>query len=150
MAKLENTVISEDKLIGRFQENLAAIRKVARMTAQELADEIGVSRQTINALEHGKTKMNKTQYLALRSVFNFKASNNQALAQVIKALVDDPVEDFADQWNDPKTDKKSVPTAVIGATAMTATLAGSLGAGALAALVPAMGTILAKTISKKD
>lgn len=144
MGEVKRDGFAENELISRFQENLAALRKVARMTAQDLADEIGVSRQTINSLERGKTKMSKVQYLALRSVFNFKASDNQALAQVIKALVDDPVDDFADRWNRLGLDKKPVPTAVIGATAITATLAGSLGAGALAALAPVIGTALKK------
>lgn len=81
--------------IRRLQDNLSTIRKVSGWTAQQLGDEMGVTRQTVSNLELGKTPMTKTQYLALRTVLNYEiaASDNQALAQVIRALVDDPVED---------------------------------------------------------
>ena len=87
----------DEERIARMQSNLSVIRKVARWTADRLGEEIGVSRQTINSLEHGKSKMSKTQYLALRAVFNHEAmvSNNAALAQVIQTLVDEPIEDIA-------------------------------------------------------
>lgn len=87
--------IADQERIGRMQENLSVIRNVARWTTERLGEEIGVSRQTINSLEHGKTKMSKTQYLALRAVFNHEAitTENTALAQVIQSLVDEPAED---------------------------------------------------------
>ncbi len=51
--------------IDKFQENLGPIRKVAGWTTQQLADELGVARQTVSNLETGKSPMTKLQYLAL-------------------------------------------------------------------------------------
>ena len=83
----------ERRWIGKFQENLSIIRKVAGWTTQELADELGVARQTVSNLETGKTPMSKLQYLALRTVFNAEIAKeeNRDLARVIKTLVDDPL-----------------------------------------------------------
>ena len=72
--------------IDKFQENLGPIRKVAGWTTQQLADELGVARQTVSNLETGKSPMTKLQYLALRKVFSAE------IARIIKTLVDDPIE----------------------------------------------------------
>ena len=40
--------------IDKFQENLGPIRKVAGWTTQQLADELGVARQTVSNLETGR------------------------------------------------------------------------------------------------
>ena len=87
------TVEIEQQWIDKFQDNLGIIRKVAGWTTQELADEIGVARQTVSNLETGKTPMTKLQYLALRTVFNAEIARckNLDLAKVIKTLVDDPI-----------------------------------------------------------
>ncbi|WP_125969086.1 helix-turn-helix domain-containing protein [Bifidobacterium samirii] len=79
-------------MIERFQSNLSIIRKVAGWTVQQLADELGVARQTVANLEAGRTPMSKLQYLALRTVFNAEIvrSHNRDLARIIKTLVDDP------------------------------------------------------------
>lgn len=88
------TAEMEQRWIGKFQENLGIIRKVAGWTTQELADELGVARQTVSNLETGKSPMTKLQYLALRTVFNTEIAGreNRDLAKVIKTLVDDPIE----------------------------------------------------------
>lgn len=89
----------ERQWISKFQENLSIIRKVAGWTTQELADELGVARQTVSNLETGRSPMSKLQYLALRTVFNAEIarSENRDLAKVIKTLVDDPLEGVAAQ-----------------------------------------------------
>ena len=71
-----------------MQQNLAALRGHAGWTAQRLADEIGVSKQTISNIETGKSSLTKTQYLAMRTVFNFEAleRNNVRLAQALHDL----------------------------------------------------------------
>jgi len=75
--------------IDKFQENLGPIRKVAGWTTQQLADELGVARQTVSNLETGKL-----QYLALRTVFSAEIARREDrdLARIIKTLVDDPIE----------------------------------------------------------
>lgn len=80
--------------IDKFQENLGPIRKVAGWTTQQLADELGVARQTVSNLETGKSSMTKLQYLALRTVFSAEIARREDrdLARIIKTLVDDPIE----------------------------------------------------------
>ena len=106
---------SDEARIRRMQENLATIRKVAGWSAQQLADEIGVTRQTISNLERGKTPLTKTQYIALRYVLNIEiaASENQALAKVITALVDDPIEDDEEVESEGTMDSLSVATSML-------------------------------------
>ena len=79
--------------IDKFQENLGPIRKVAGWTTQQLADELGVARQTVSNLETGKSPMTKLQYLALRTVFSAEIARREDrdLARIIKTLVDDPL-----------------------------------------------------------
>ncbi|MBW3088431.1 helix-turn-helix transcriptional regulator [Bifidobacterium sp. 82T24] len=87
----------ERRWIDKFQENLSIVRKVAGWTTQQLADELGVARQTVSNLETGKSPMTKLQYLALRTVFNAEIAEreNRDLARVIKTLVDDPMQNDA-------------------------------------------------------
>ena len=81
----------EQLWISQFQENLGALRKVAGWTTQQLANELGVARQTISNLETGRSPMTKLQYLALRTVFSAEIAEcgNRELAKIIKALVDE-------------------------------------------------------------
>lgn len=83
----------EQLWVSQFQENLGALRKVAGWTTQQLADELGVARQTISNLETGRSPMTKLQYLALRTVFSAEIAKcgNRELAKIIKTLVDDPI-----------------------------------------------------------
>lgn len=83
---------SDDVRIERMQKNLSTIRKAAGLTSDALGEEIGVSRQTIGNIENGRSKLTKTQYLAIRAVLNYIAADNQELAQVVRALVDEPGE----------------------------------------------------------
>ncbi|KAA8820438.1 XRE family transcriptional regulator [Bifidobacterium rousetti] len=126
----------ERRWIGKFQENLSIIRKVAGWTTQELADELGVARQTVSNLETGKTPMSKLQYLALRTVFNAEIAKeeNRDLARVIKTLVDDPLAS-ADTRPPADHDRASLSTAMQVLTIITGALASGAAAGALAFLM---------------
>ena len=78
-----------EKNILRLQKNLQAIRKIAGLTAEELGEYIGVTKQTISNLENQKTKMTKTQYLALMMVINTLVANpdNAQLKSVVEILL---------------------------------------------------------------
>ena len=99
--------------INGFQENLGIIRKVAGWTTQQLADELGVARQTISNLETGKSPMTKLQYLALRTVFNAEIAQreNRDLAKIIKTLVDDPIQQQLEQMQSASESSKNFPEA---------------------------------------
>lgn len=136
--------VADQEKIERMQANLSVIRSVSRWTTERLGEEIGVSRQTINSLEHGKTTMSKTQYLALRAVFNHEAvaSGNTALAQVIQTLVDEPAED---ELQEAGTDAEGVggevtprPDTMDAMSATTSILTDKKAVAAIAAALPAV------------
>lgn len=134
---------ADQQKIQRMQANLSVIRSVSRWTTERLGEEIGVSRQTINSLEHGKTTMSKTQYLALRAVFNHEAvaSGNTVLAQVIQALVDEPAEDELQEADtvveDMGGDAAPCPDTMDAMSATTSILTDKKAVAAIAAALPA-------------
>ena len=153
--------MAEQEKINRMQKNLSVIRNVARWTTERLGEEIGVSRQTITSLEHNRTTMTKTQYLALRAVFNHEAmvSENTALAQVIQSLVDEPVEeamsdeagesdDAGDGGQIDAMDGMSVATNVLANRKMTAAIAEALPT-VVAAAMPSLASLVVLPIVKQ-
>lgn len=81
---------------SRLQEHLALVRGCAGWTAANLAEKLGVKRQTISTIEQGekKYKMTRMQYLAIRKVIDDEISasgdDTQMLFYVVDALVDYP------------------------------------------------------------
>ena len=79
-----------EKEIKKLQQNLSAIRKIAGWSSEELGELIGVTKQTVSNIETGKSKMSKTQYIAIRSVIDYEISenpDNKLLPQVIEILL---------------------------------------------------------------
>lgn len=62
----------EDKkrIATALAENLGMLRKKIKITQEELAEKIGVSRHTIIAIESGKKEMNWSICLALIMIFS--------------------------------------------------------------------------------
>ena len=84
---------TDEELIKRLQAHLSTIRKSAGWSGEWLANELGVTKQTISSLETGKTQMTKMHYLAIRAVFNNEivVNRNEDLAKIIQLFVDQPV-----------------------------------------------------------
>lgn len=84
-----------ERLVRRLQENLSAVRKAAGWTTERLGQELDISRQSVSALENGRTTMTKVHYLAIRSVFEREVAEGQnlKLGYALRALVDDPFEE---------------------------------------------------------
>lgn len=62
-------MIYKNDAINTMQKYLAVLRKLNKWTAESLGNRIGVTKQTISNLENAKVSMTKTQYIALRCVF---------------------------------------------------------------------------------
>ena len=75
--------------IEKLQQNLSSLRKLAGWTAEDLANKVGVTKQTISNLETGRTTMNKMQYIAFRSILDYKAKENPTLARALHLVLDD-------------------------------------------------------------
>lgn len=87
----ENQIKDREKRIKLLQENLTSIRKIAGWTTEQLGEKIGVTKQTISNLENGKSTMNFTQYIAIRSVLDCEIEENkenEVLPKVVYLLLD--------------------------------------------------------------
>jgi len=88
---MKRNIKNKDSQVLLLQQNLAAIRKIAGWTAEQLANKIGVTKQTISNLENGKSPMNLTQYIAIRAILDHEIETNKentVLPQVITILLD--------------------------------------------------------------
>ena len=84
--------------IQYLQENLQSIRKIAKWTAEDLGKKIGVTKQTISNLENNRTRMNLTQYIAIRTVLEYEVKKNKEnvlLPQVLNVIFDDENSQFS-------------------------------------------------------
>jgi DNA-binding XRE family transcriptional regulator len=63
--KKKETVAMQDEYIDSLIKNLPVLRAATHMTQAQLADKVGVSRQTIVAIETRKRPIPWTLYLAM-------------------------------------------------------------------------------------
>ena len=85
--------ISLDKEITIMQNHHKELRKLAGWTAEELGNKLGMSKQSISALENGSTKLNQLHYLALIHLFETECKekpDNEVLQKVMELLFNDP------------------------------------------------------------
>lgn len=132
--------------ISRLQDNLAAIRRIAGWTAEQLGERIGVTKQTISNLENKKTPMTLTQYIAIRAVLDYEIKNNPnnlVLPQVVDILLDKSEElndgDYKQACDAVSAVSLSAAGGVAGATLATL-LAGALGPVGLASSIAVSAT----------
>ena len=98
-------MVVNDEELKLFQDNMQLIRQLAGLTQEELGNQIGVTKQTINSIEKKKNKITKTQYIAMRfilkeRIITFDSNSNKKkknpdetidiLAWVLDAVVDNP------------------------------------------------------------
>jgi len=70
------------KMISELTSELSILRAKAKVTQEELAGAIGISRQTYSQIESGKTKMSWSTYLSLL----FYYSTNESTSKLLEAL----------------------------------------------------------------
>lgn len=76
----DNLLEKRQALIENFQRSMRTIRLLMGYSIIELAEYVGVTRQTINNLESGKSRMSVMQFLSIAAVVdNYIASNDIAL-----------------------------------------------------------------------
>lgn len=69
----------KDRLCKLLREELFVLRARARVSQEEIADKIGVSRQTYNAIETGRRSMSWTTFLALIAYFQNNENTKEML-----------------------------------------------------------------------
>ena len=88
--------VSADPEIRKFQRNMETLRKVADLSAKDLGEVIGVSKQTIRNMEASEpaAAINSDNYIKLRSAIEDVAdqqerSGNHLLREAIEVLLND-------------------------------------------------------------
>ena len=75
-------------LIETFQTSMKAIRLLMGYSIVELAEYVGVTRQTINNLESGKSKMSVMQFLSIAAVVDNYIAAHGNMYQAIETILD--------------------------------------------------------------
>lgn len=83
----------KDRLITALTPELATLRTKADISQEELAELIGVSRQTYGALERGARKMSWTTFLSL-VLFYYCNQKTRQMMRAIKAIPQELIKKF--------------------------------------------------------
>ncbi len=86
-------------LIENFQTSMKAIRLLMGYSINELAEYVGVTRQTINNLESGKSKMSVMQFLSIAAVVDNYIAANGNMYQAIETILDSDRRPSADRFD---------------------------------------------------
>jgi DNA-binding XRE family transcriptional regulator len=145
---------TEEREIAELQNNLEMLRKLFGWTAEQLGNRLGVTKQTILNLEHGKPVMSKIQYIAIRSVMETEAMSREGeekenLLKVLSLVFNEDKSITEEQREKALDAAKVVSTATAAGAGVTAmgVLTGSLtalGIGAVAvnpAIVAVAGAV---------
>ena len=116
--------------INKLQDNLPALRKLAGWTAEELGTKVGVTKQTISNLETKHTDMSKIQYIAIRSVLDYRAQTNQNLGKALHLVLDD--RDASEAEHKEHVERVKTVAAATAAGVNSTTLGAILGVAAVA------------------
>ena len=76
----------DDEIIKTYQSNFQTFRKVSKMTCQDVANKIGVTKQTVSNIERGKVKVNKSYCILLMLVVDEVCETNEQLDKIAVAL----------------------------------------------------------------
>lgn len=71
-----------ENLMHTLRDELPVLRAKGKVTQEEIATRVGISRQTYSAIETGKSEMSWTVFLALLVVFNNDSKTRQVLESV--------------------------------------------------------------------
>lgn len=72
----------KEKLVKILTRELPALRGAAKATQDEIANVIGVSRQTYNAVEMQKRKMSWNTYMSLILFFDYNPNTHYTIRQL--------------------------------------------------------------------
>lgn len=70
------------KVIALLRNELPVLRAKARVSQEDIANKIGISRQTYSSIETGKREMSWTTFLALIAFFQNTESTKQMLNSI--------------------------------------------------------------------
>lgn len=77
----------DEKIVSSVGSRFKLLRQAAGWTASQVAEELGVSRQTIVNIETKKTPFSKMQCLAFLNILNERSKTVRDLEDILKALI---------------------------------------------------------------
>ncbi len=78
----EKSIDIRSKMTELLRNELPVLRAKARVSQEDIAEKIGISRQTYSSIETGKREMSWTTFLALIAYFQ----NNDSTKQMINGI----------------------------------------------------------------
>ena len=76
------SVEEKEQLIDHLTANLPALRGAAQASQEQIANAVGVSRQTYNAIESLKRKMTWNTYMSLILFFDYNPNTHYTIRQL--------------------------------------------------------------------
>ncbi len=101
----------------RLRKILLYVRRILGWSAVVLGEKLGISRQSVNKIESGKSGLSKTEYLLLRRILaeemDPSEDDHSVLPVVLEVLVDHPEKYSEDERNEVLSKLKLVAPTVI-------------------------------------
>lgn len=79
---IENSVYLRNTIIELLRNELPVLRAKARVSQSEIAEKIGISRQTYSSIETGKREMSWTTFLALIAYFQNNENTKKMISEI--------------------------------------------------------------------
>lgn len=79
---IENSIYLRNTIVELLRKELPVLRAKARISQEDIAEKIGISRQTYSAIETGKREMSWTTFLALIAYFQNNESTKKMIGEI--------------------------------------------------------------------
>lgn len=79
---IENSIYLRNTIIELLRGELPVLRAKARVSQEDIAERIGISRQTYSSIETGKREMSWTTFLALIAYFQNNESTKEMISEI--------------------------------------------------------------------
>ncbi len=79
---IENSIYLRNTIVELLRGELPVLRAKARVSQEDIAERIGISRQTYSSIETGKREMSWTTFLALIAFFQNNESTKGMISEI--------------------------------------------------------------------
>ena len=79
---IENSIYLRNTIVELLRKELPVLRAKARISQKDIAEKIGISRQTYSSIETGKREMSWTTFLALIAYFQNNESTKKMIGEI--------------------------------------------------------------------
>ena len=79
---IENSIYLRNTIVELLRKELPVLRAKARISQEDIAEKIGISRQTYSSIKTGKREMSWTTFLALIAYFQNNESTKKMIGEI--------------------------------------------------------------------